>query len=71
MNNISEGFERNTDKDFAHFLDIAKSSSGEVRSIIYAAEDVCILAETKAVELRSAYEVLSKRIAAFQKHLRR
>lgn len=28
VNNIAEGFERRTDKDFAHFLDLAKSSCG-------------------------------------------
>jgi four helix bundle protein len=71
MNNIAEGFERRTPKDFAHFLDTAKSSSGEVRSITYAAEDVGILDTTVAVHLRANYALLSKRIAAFQRHLRR
>jgi four helix bundle protein len=70
MNNISEGFERRTDKDFAHFLDLSKGSAGEVRSMTYAAEDVRILDTPTAELLRSAYEILSKRIAAFQKHLR-
>ena len=33
MNNIAEGFERRTKKDFAHFLDLSKGSSGEVRRV--------------------------------------
>ncbi|MBE2181056.1 MAG: four helix bundle protein [Chthoniobacterales bacterium] len=43
MNDIAEGFERRTKKDFAHFLDLAKGLSGEVRSMTFAAEDVAIL----------------------------
>ncbi len=71
MNNISEGFERRTPKDFAHFLDLAKGSAGEVRSMTYAAEDLKILRNDIAIGLRADYETLSKRIAAFQKHLRK
>jgi len=37
MNNIAEGFERTTDADKARFLDIAKGSCGEVRSMYYVA----------------------------------
>jgi four helix bundle protein len=70
MNNIAEGFERRTKKDFAHFLDLAKGSAGEERSMCFAAVDVGILAQPEADKTRDAYEALSKRIASFQKHLR-
>jgi len=71
MNNISEGFERRTPKDFAHFLDLAKGSAGEVRSMTYAAEDLGILPTDSSSAMRADYETLSRRIAAFQKHLRK
>ena len=29
MSNIAEGFSRNSDRDFAHFLDVAKSLGGD------------------------------------------
>lgn len=70
MNNTAEGFERRTPKDFAHFLDLAKGSAGEVRSMSYAAHDVDILNEGDADSLRSEYEMLAKKIASFQRHLR-
>ena len=70
MNNIAEGFERKTKKDFAHFLDLAKASAGEVRSMAFAAEDVAILTMADATQLRADYEALGRRIASFQKHLR-
>jgi four helix bundle protein len=70
MNNIAEGFERKTKKDFAHFLDLAKGSAGEVRSMTFAAEDIAIIQNGDAEHLRADYETLSRRIAGFQKHLR-
>jgi four helix bundle protein len=70
MNNIAEGFERKTFKDFAHFLDLAKGSCGEVRSMLYVAEDLHYITTDQATVLRDSAENLSKGIAAFQKHLR-
>ena len=70
MNNIAEGFEKSTRKDFAKYLDTAKGSSGEMRSMTYAAEDLAYLTPATASTLRARYEQLSKSIAAFTRHLR-
>ncbi|HXG20343.1 MAG TPA: four helix bundle protein [Methylomirabilota bacterium] len=45
MSNITEGFSRNSDKDFAHFLDIAKGSVWEVQSLLYVALDAGYIAK--------------------------
>jgi len=37
MNNIAEGYERKTNKEFSRYLYMAKGSSGEVRSMLYLA----------------------------------
>jgi len=39
MNNIAEGYERGSNKDFAKFLFVARGSVGEVRSMLYVAVD--------------------------------
>jgi four helix bundle protein len=45
MSNIAEGFESQTDKTFMRYLGIAKSSSGELRSQLYAAFDQRYISE--------------------------
>lgn len=71
MNNIAEGFERRTKKDFAHFLDLAKGSAGEVRSMLYLGEDRNYVATKVAESLRAEYNELSKSIGALAASLRR
>jgi four helix bundle protein len=39
MSNIAEGFPRNSNKEFAQFLFISKSSATEVQSQLYVALD--------------------------------
>lgn len=38
--NIAEGFERRSRKEYLNFLNIAKGSSGEVRSLLYVAYEI-------------------------------
>jgi len=71
MNNVAEGFERRTKKDFAHFLDVAKGSAGEVRSMLYLGEDRSYLTSKEAEPLRADYKELSKSIGALAASLRR
>ncbi len=52
-NNIAEGFDRGSDRDFLKFLFIARASNSEVKSMIYLAQklqfiDELILAEGTA-----------------------
>ncbi len=70
MNNIAEGFERRSDPDFARLLDIAKGSNGEVRSMLYLAEDRRYLTSGEAQALRDFSENLSGGIENLAKHLR-
>lgn len=70
MNNIAEGFERRTRKDFAHFLDQAKGSAGEVRSLLYVGQDLLYIGVNEAETLRSRLKILSRMIAALAQRLR-
>jgi len=50
MNNVAEGFERGSNKDFAKFLFIARGSVGEVRSMLYLASDQKYITEEQFKE---------------------
>ena len=40
MNNIAEGFGRESDKEFGYFLNISRGSAQEVKSMYYIASDL-------------------------------
>lgn len=74
MNNIAEGFDRNKNADdrkqFKNFLNYSYGSCGEVRSMLYMAEDLGYLLPDDALALRTRCYSLSCKIVAFMNTLR-
>ena len=70
MNNIAEGFERKSSKEFVQFLFIAKSSCGEVRSMLYVAQDIGYIDIESFSKLLKQTETISKSLSGFIKYLK-
>lgn len=52
MNNVAEGHERGSDKDFVKLLYISRASAGEVRSMTYVGLDQHYLSESDFQKLQ-------------------
>lgn len=70
MNNIAEGFERNTNAEFVRFLFYSKGSAGEVRSMLYIANDLGYLPEAEFQSIHQKASDIIKQIANFIKYLK-
>ena len=71
MSNVAEGFARNSDKDFAHFLDVARGSVMEVQSLLYVALDVGYIEKNEFERLYQLGSKTSLLIGSLISYLRR
>lgn len=69
MNNIAEGFERKSNKEFSNFLFIAKGSCGELRSMLYLALDFCYIKEDEFKNIYNKSVEISKLLSGLIKTL--
>lgn len=71
MNNIAEGFERRSNKEFQYFLYVAKGSSGEVRSMLHLAIGLKMVSISQGEDLISQSEEVSRIISGLIRSLKR
>ncbi len=60
IHNIAEGFERSSRKEYVNFLNYAKGSTGEVRSLLNVAAELGYLEPSQYEGLRQAVLELSR-----------
>lgn len=59
MNNIAEGLESGSDAKFVNFLNIAKGSCSEVRSMLYLCEDFNYCSPEERIEIQYQIKQIS------------
>ena len=65
--NIAEGFERRSRKEYLNFLNIAKASAGESRSLLYVALEVGYIDRDEMENMRGKARFLSGSISNHMK----
>ena len=71
MNNISEGFEIGSDPQFNRYLSHSKGSCGEVRNMIYIAEDLKYLNADKAEHIKNICLEVSRGLQTLKNYLKK
>jgi len=70
MNNISEGYERDNNREFIKFLGYSKGSAGEVRSMLYVALDLNYISNDQFKICYDKAVSIITQISNFKKYLR-
>lgn len=68
--NIAEGYERNSKRDLANYLRIAKGSCAEVRTQIYIGSEIGYFQQQDATELLEECLQISMMLQGFINHCR-
>ena len=69
MNNIAEGYERRSNKEFKQYLFIAKGSCGEVRSMLYLASELNYISTSQYKQLHDSSTEIARMLSGFIKKL--
>ncbi|WP_318311191.1 four helix bundle protein [Flagellimonas crocea] len=70
-NNISEGFERETDKELIRFLYFSKGSAGEVRNLFNLMEEIGYFKAEDLVDYKKQVINISKQLANYIKYVKK
>ena len=70
MANISEGYERDGDKEFVQYLSQAKGSAGELRSHLYVALDMNFIDPAELDPLKKRVVSISKQISGLIRYIK-
>jgi four helix bundle protein len=70
MNNIAEGFRRQSDREKLNFFNYALGSANEVKNMYYVAEDIEYLSVNQCLERRNSVQGLMNGIASLMNYLR-
>jgi four helix bundle protein len=68
---IAEGFAKKSDRDFAHFLDIARGSAIEVQALLYVTLDIGYIQKDEFEKLDEMTEATASLIGGLASYLRK
>jgi four helix bundle protein len=69
--NISEGYERNTPREFIRFLNISKGSAGELKTYLYLAKEIGYLDQERYAEFLEETKEITAMLAGLIAYKRR